>query len=169
MTNDETRPNHEIRKDWGVAEDEKFLAAFEAGTWPFEKWHHREHIRVAYLYLCRHPYDVALEKMRSGIKALNVAHKVPERPDRGYHETMTHGWMRLTHHTLCKFGKCESSEVFVDQHAHVFPKDALLSYYTKENIMSQQARREFVEPDLKPLPDGNPNLKHFEPAASPRK
>ena len=135
-----------------MSEDEAFLAAFEAGTWPFGKWHHREHIRVAYLYLCRHSYEVALDKMRSGIKALNVAHKVPERPDRGYHETMTQVWMRLTHQTLSEFGKCENSEAFVAKHALRLSKDTPLSYYTKERIMSAEARRGFVEPDLKSLP-----------------
>lgn len=135
-----------------MSEDEKFLAAFEAGTWPFEKWHHREHIRTAYLYLCRYSHEVALDKMRSGIKALNLAHKVPERPDRGYHETMTQGWMRLTHQALSECGKCESSEAFVTKHALRLSKEALLSYYTRDRIMSAEARREFVEPDLKPLP-----------------
>src|SRR5262245_63122924 len=103
MTNHETRPNPTLGTP-PVEEDELFLAAFEAATWPFEKWHHREHIRVAYLYLCRYPYEAALEKMRSGIKALNVAHKVPERPDRGYHETLTQTWMRVTHHALVVCG-----------------------------------------------------------------
>ena len=130
-----------------------FLAAFEAGTWPFDKWHHREHIRVAYLYLCRHPYETALEKMRSGIKALNIAHKVTERPDRGYHETMTLAWMRVTHQTLREFGRAASSEMFVETHAHLLSKQALLSYYTSERIMSAEARQQFVEPDLRPLPE----------------
>ena len=138
-----------------MCDDEAFITAFEAGTWPFEKWHHREHIRVAYLYLCRYPYGIALQKMRSGIKALNMAHKVPETPTRGYHETMTQGWMRLTHKTLAEFGKSQSSEVFVQTHAGLLSKDALLSYYTKERILSVEARQGFVEPDLKPLPEVN--------------
>ena len=135
-----------------MTEDEIFLTAFEAGTWPFEKWHHREHIRTAYLYLCQHPFDMALGKMRTAIKALNRAHNVPERPDRGYHETLTQGWMLLTHQALCESGKCENSEAFLGRHPALLSKDALLSYYTKERIMSQQARHGFIEPDLKPLP-----------------
>jgi hypothetical protein len=133
-------------------EDESFLAAFEAGTWPFEKWHHCEHIRVAYLYLCRFPYAEALDRMRSGIKALNIAHKIPERPDRGYHETITQAWMRLTHQALGDFGKSESSDAFLSRHGSLISKDTLLVYYTKERLMSPDARRQFVEPDLKPLP-----------------
>ncbi len=134
------------------SEDVEFLAAFETGAWPFEKWHHREHIRAAYLYLCRHRYDVALDKMRSGIKAFNIAHKVPEKPDRGYHETMTQAWMRLTHQALIEFGSCDSSEAFLERHPGLLSKEAVLGYYTKERIMSLEARREFVGPDLRPLP-----------------
>jgi hypothetical protein len=134
-------------------EDESFLAAFEAGTWPYEKWHHREHIRVAYLYLCRFPYADALDKMRSGIKALNTAHKVPERPDRGYHETITQAWMRLTPQALRGSGKSESSDIFLSRHTNLISKDTLLAFYTKERLMSSDARRQFVEPDLKPLPE----------------
>jgi len=151
-----------------MTEDESFLAAFEAGTWPFEKWHHREHIRVAYLYLCRYPYDWALEKMRSGIKALNIAHKVPDKPDRGYHETMTQAWMRLTHQALHECGKSESSEVFLSRHASLLSKDAILAHYTKERIMSPEARQQFIEPDLKPLPEAsNAPAGHIAAAKTP--
>jgi hypothetical protein len=139
-------------------EDESFLAAFEAGTWPFEKWHHREHIRVAYLYLCRFAYAQALEKMRSGIKALNIAHKVPERPDRGYHETITQAWMRLTHQALRASGKSETSDEFLSRHTALISKETLLAHYTKERLMSADARRQFVEPDLKPLPEPPPDF-----------
>jgi len=138
-----------------MTEDEVFLTAFEAGTWPFDKWHHREHIRVAYLYLSRHPYETALDRMRSGIKALNAAHKVPETPTRGYHETMTQGWLRLTHHFLSQSGKCESSEAFVAKHPGLLQKDALLSHYTRDRLLSLEARNGFVEPDLRPLPQVN--------------
>jgi hypothetical protein len=135
-----------------MSEDEAFLAAFETGTWPFEKWHHREHIRVAYLYLCRFPYPEALEKMQSGIKALNIAHKVPEKPGRGYHETITQAWMRLTHQAFVESGKAETSEAFLSKHPTLTSKDTLLAHYAKERLMSAEARRQFVEPDLNPLP-----------------
>jgi hypothetical protein len=134
-------------------EDEAFLTAFEAGTWPFEKWHHREHIRAAYLYLCQLPYPEALERMRSGIKAFNIAHKVPERPDRGYHETITHAWMRLTHQALLESGKTVSSEAFLSRHPVLTSKDSLLIHYTKDRLMSAEARRQFIDPDIKPLPE----------------
>lgn len=33
-----------------MPDDETFLEQFEAGTWPLEDMHHREHVKLAYLY-----------------------------------------------------------------------------------------------------------------------
>ena len=51
--------------------DEEFLTAFEACT--LEGFHHRDHIKVTYLYLCRHPLDEAIVKIRAGLQALAAA------------------------------------------------------------------------------------------------
>ena len=96
--------------------DNEFLAAFEACRFSLDQWHHREHIRIAYLYLLRHPFDEAVRKVRSGIQALNATHKVPDAIDRGYHETMTQAWMRLVHFTLHEFGAKETADAFLDEH-----------------------------------------------------
>jgi hypothetical protein len=42
---------------------------FENLTLPGEEWTHRAHVKVAYLYLSRHPFPAALDRLRSGIKA----------------------------------------------------------------------------------------------------
>lgn len=65
------------------------VAHFEAATWPLSEWHHRQHIKIAYLYLREFPLEVAVERMRTGLRAYNAANQVPEGVDRGYHETMT--------------------------------------------------------------------------------
>jgi hypothetical protein len=140
-----------------MTDDERLLAAFEDCSWPLEKWHHREHIKIAYLHLCRHPLDVAIAKMCAGIKAYNAAHKVPERIDAGYHETLTQAWMRLVHCTLCEFGPSDNSDAFVDKHTQLLAKRALLFFYSRDRIMSEEAKRNFVEPDLTPLPRSSRN------------
>src|SRR5204863_519833 len=94
--------------------DGEFLAAFEAATWPREQWHHREHIKIAYLYLLRHPLDEAAARVRAGIKAFNAAKSIPESPASGYHETMTQAWLRLVHLTLCEYGPAETADAFYE-------------------------------------------------------
>jgi hypothetical protein len=135
-----------------MPDDETFLTQFEAGTWPLESMHHREHVRLAYLYLCRYPFDAATANIRASIKAFNAAHNVPEGLDRGYHETMTQAWMYLVHCTLEEFGRAESSDAFVDKHTQLLSKRALLFFYSKDHIMSADAKQRFVEPDLSALP-----------------
>ncbi len=132
--------------------DEAFLGRFEAAALPPEQWRHRDHVRVAYLYLRQHPLDVAIVKMRRGLHTLNAAHKVPDAPDRGYHETMTVAWMRLVHCALCEFGPAESADAFLDQHTQLLSKRALLLFYSRDLIMSPQAKAAFIGPDLAPLP-----------------
>ena len=80
--------------------DEEFLEQFESGAWPLEQWHHRQHIKTAYLYLRKYPFETAMQQIRERIKSYNAVHKIPDLPTRGYHETMTQAWMRLVHLTL---------------------------------------------------------------------
>jgi hypothetical protein len=135
-----------------MPDDETFLAQFETGTWPLENMHHREHVKLAYLYLCRYPLEAATAKICASIKAFNAAHKVPDALDRGYHETMTLAWMRLIHCTLEEFGPAENADAFVDKHTQLLAKRALLFFYSRDHIMSAGAKQKFVEPDLSPLP-----------------
>ncbi|MDB6112552.1 MAG: Peptidyl-tRNA hydrolase, archaeal type [Pedosphaera sp.] len=133
-------------------DDEKFLRSFEECTLPFAQWHHRAHIKVAYLYLRQYSLATAIERVRAGIKALNAAHQVPEAPYRGYHETMTQAWVRLVHVTLCEYGPGETADEFFEQHPQLSQKKVLRLFYSRERFMSPQAKVEFLEPDLAPLP-----------------
>jgi hypothetical protein len=132
--------------------DDEFLAQFESTTFPFEQWHHRQHIKAAYLYLRAHPFERAVEQMRTGIKAYNQQHQSKSKTQAGYHETMTQGWMRLVYLTLCEFGPAETSDAFVDQHTQLLSPRALFLFYSPERLMSAQAKEQFVQPDLGPFP-----------------
>ncbi len=135
-----------------VMEDEDFLARFEAAAFPIDEWHHREHIKAAYLYLCRYPFEIALERMRASIQALNAAHHVPESPTRGYHETTTQAWLRLVHTTLCEYGASVNADQFYEEHPELSQKKLLRLFYSRELLQSPRLKGEFVEPDLATLP-----------------
>jgi hypothetical protein len=135
-----------------MTSDEAFLEQFEAGLVPLEQWHHEQHIKVAYLYLRRHPFETAVAAVREKIKAHNLAHKVPESPTGGYHETMTQAWMRLVYLTLCEYGPAESADAFYKNSPQLSEKKILRLFYSREVFMSPQAKIEYLEPDLAPLP-----------------
>lgn len=132
--------------------DEQFIADFEECRWPLDQWHHREHIKLAYLYLRRYRFDAALGRIRERIKAHNVAHQVPDHATRGYHETMTQAWLRLVELTLGEHGPAETADQFYELHPELSEKKVLRLFYSRDRLMSLQAKVEFVEPDLAPLP-----------------
>ncbi|HVU39263.1 MAG TPA: hypothetical protein VHC95_13090 [Opitutales bacterium] len=135
-----------------MTEDEKFIAEFEACRWPLDQWHHRDHIKLAYLYLRRYPLAEAGARIRAGIQAHNRAHGIADTPTGGYHETMTQAWMRLVHFTLCEYGPAETADAFFEQSPHLSQKKALRFFYSPELFLSPQAKGEFVAPDLTAFP-----------------
>ena len=133
-------------------DDIALLEQFEATTLPMELWGHREHVKVAYLYLLRLPFEEAIDQMRRGLQAYNAAQNVPDEPTRGYHETLTQAWMQLVHVTLQMYGRCDTADAFVDANSQLLSKRALLLFYTRDRILSVEAKRAFIQPDLSPLP-----------------
>ncbi len=136
--------------------DAELLQQFEDCTLPFAEWTHRAHVKVAFLYLRELSFEAALEKMRSGIKAYNQAHRVPEGLMRGYHETTTRAMLQLIHATMAAYGKTfptPDADTFCDTHPHLLNKHVLRLFYSPERRMHPDAKTQFVEPDLAPLPN----------------
>src|SRR5262245_20573228 len=104
--------------------DETLLRRFEACELTTAEWHHREHVRLAYLYLLGRPYADALDRMRAGLKALNARHQVPETLERGYHETLTQAWMHLVYGALSEYGPAGDSEAFFEEQSHLLARRA---------------------------------------------
>ena len=130
--------------------DDEFLAAFEACT--LEEFHHRDHVKVAYLYLRRHPLDDAIAKVRTGLQALAKAWNAPvDDLEKGYHETITQAWVRLVHLALHDHATAGSADTFCDQQPNLMQKTHLQLFYSRERLTTWEAKREFVEPDLAPF------------------
>src|SRR4051794_38063170 len=118
--------------------DDQFLTAFEACT--LEEFHHRDHIKVTYLYLCRYPLHEAIAKVRTGLQALAVAWGAPvDDLEKGYHETMTQAWVRLVHLALSEHGAAESADAFCDQQPQLMQKTRLQLFYSRERLMTWDA------------------------------
>ncbi len=132
--------------------DEEHLRSFEDQSLPQEQWNHRAHLKVAYLYLLRYPYAEALERLRAGIKAYNAAQGILDTPTGGYHETMTQVWLQLVYTTLRQFGPAASAEAFFEAQTQLQSKRTPLLFYSRERIMSAEAKGAFVAPDLAALP-----------------
>jgi hypothetical protein len=135
--------------------DHEFLQKFEDCSLPFAEWTHRAHIKVAYLYLRDNDYNIALEKMRHGVKAYNAAHDVPESDTTGYNETTTCAMMQIIAATMAAYNAVmptPGADAFCDTHPQLLTKHILRLFYSPECRMKPNAKTQFVRPDLAPLP-----------------
>lgn len=135
--------------------DDDLLAAFEECSLPAAQWNHRAHVRIAFLYASHHNLCCAVERMRAGINKYNSAIHTPETIVRGYHETITQAFMRLVFAAALHTGQHTSSDTFCDAHPELLDRHVLKHYYSQERLMTWEAKRVFVEPDVRPLPSVN--------------
>jgi len=121
---------------------------FEDASLDAAAFHHRQHLIVAASLLDAAPYDVALARMRKGLFGLLA--KVGKD---AYHETVTVFWMRALHYRLAQ---CDAALSLRDRIREVVmwaeTAQPLRTHYSQERLTSVEARKEFVEPDLLPLP-----------------
>ena len=131
-----------------------FLIAFEHGTWPKEDWTHAAHLAVASCYLFEYPLEVATDRMRLGIRHYNQCIGTRNTDHSGYHETLTVFWMAIVKARLAqlppKTPRLEAVRTVVEE---LGPRrDLFQEYYGFDVVKSVEARRSWVEPDLKALP-----------------
>ncbi|MGB0579266.1 MAG: GNAT family acetyltransferase [Limisphaerales bacterium] len=135
--------------------DDEFIKQFEDRTLPFQKWTHRAHVKVAYLYLRDHPFDDALHKIRKNIKTYNAANNVPEEQFSGYNETTTHTFLRLVQATINAYEgifPSDNADAFCDTHLQLRTTHLMRLFFTPEQRQHPDAKEQFVEPDLCQLP-----------------
>ncbi len=125
--------------------DDELLAAFEAGREPEGGFHHREHLRVAWLYLGRDPWPTALGRFAEGLKRFAIAQGHPGL----YHETVTVAYFLLIHERMAQAETESTFDAFVAGHPELLGwKPSILDrYYEAATLASDLARRVFVMPD----------------------
>jgi len=131
------------------AADLEFLARFEGCRLPEAEWTHLAHVRVAWVCLRVDEPGVALARIREGILRYNTA--VLGRPHR-YHDTVTVAFTRLI---AARMSPGERWDTFAARIDDLLDREspALLRYYSPDQLYSDEARRCFVEPDRKALPE----------------
>ena len=95
--------------------------------------------------------------MRIGIHRINATHETPEALDSGYHETITVAWMTLLIATMRRDGIDEDAASFLASHPELMDSRVLLRFYSRDLLMSWEAKREFLEPDRAPFQPLEPN------------
>lgn len=135
--------------------DAEYITAFESCALTPEQWTHRAHVRMAWIYLkAGEPFEAVLSKVRQGIQRHNLV--VLGKPG-GYHETITYAFLRVI--KTCLRGDlsdqdfaAETFEEFCLRQPSLLSSNLLKQYFSQELLASELARKEFVDPDVSPLP-----------------
>jgi hypothetical protein len=133
--------------------DAELLAGFDAGTLPAASFHHREHVRVAWLCLRRDPPLAALERFCAGIQSLAAAYGKSGL----YHATITWAFLLLIDERRRRHAAAaETWEGFAAGNRDLlcWQPSILASYYREETLRSDLARQVFLMPDR--LAGGSP-------------
>jgi hypothetical protein len=126
-------------------DDKDFIRRFEECTLPGSEFHHRDHVRLAWLYLREHPPLSALTRFTEGLKRYAAANG----HDGLYHETITWAYLLLIRERTARDGAGETFEEFAAENPDLLTwrPSILASYYREETLASELARRVFVMPD----------------------
>jgi hypothetical protein len=123
--------------------DAEFLSAFHSCSLPPSCFHHADHLRLAWLHVHRNSLDIAIDSVRSGIQAYARHLGKPGI----YHETLTVAWVRLiASHDEPTFDE------FLRLNEHRLNGELLYRFWSPERLQSEQARKEWLAPDKRPLP-----------------
>src|SRR5262245_52540184 len=134
------------------ADDASFLASFEALEWPAAAFHHREHIRLAWLVRRMEEGGAARRRIERAIREFAEAQGAAAK----YHVTITEAWIRLVEDAieLDAPGDLVSFDDWIARHPPLLDAKLLERYFTGDRLRSEPARLAWVEPDLAPLPAG---------------
>lgn len=137
-------------RDGGAA---ALAARFTALTLPKEEWTHAAHLTVGAWHVDRYGAGEALMRLRDGIRRLNESHGSVNTPTSGYHETITVAYVQLIAAYLDACPAALPLDARVERllAGPLAARDMLFTFYSRERLMSMDARAWWVEPDLSPL------------------
>jgi hypothetical protein len=127
--------------------DQEFLEAFECGD--LSEFHHRDHIRMAWLYLRQFGFEEGSKRIVLGIQHFAKAHHQTQL----YHETITQFWIRLVRHAIGLYPETKDFGRLVENLPILCQSQSIYRHYTREALMSELARKEWCPPDILPLPN----------------
>lgn len=125
--------------------DQELIEKFEDCSLPSELFRHRDHVKVAWLYLNRYSKLEALTRFSEKLR--NFAEHLGK--PQLYHETITWGHIFLIHERIMRAGKKQDWAEFAGANADILDwRDGIFKqYYSDEVIASDIARSMFVLPD----------------------
>jgi hypothetical protein len=124
--------------------DEELLRGFEAASLPDDGFGHREHVRVAWMFVKRHGLPDALAEFSAALRRFAAAKGVPQL----YHQTITWAFLLLIGERLARQPAATWTEFAAQNPDLLSWKPSVLDrHYRSETLWSDLARETFVWPD----------------------
>jgi hypothetical protein len=128
--------------------DDDFLRSFFDASLPNSSFHHRDHLRLAWLVIRRDGAGAAEDVVTAGIRRFATAHGHGDR----YHETLTLFWVRLVAHAMQAASSAIAFENTLDAHPMLLDPHLPLRHWSREVLFAPEARSNWIAPDLVALP-----------------
>jgi hypothetical protein len=128
--------------------DDEFLRAFFELDLPSSGFHHRDHLRLAWLVVRRDGGGAARALVSAGIRRFAAAHGHAGR----YHETLTAFWVRIVAHAVSRHPEIDDFDRFLGAHPLLMDARLPLRHWSRDALFGAAARAAWREPDLVPLP-----------------
>ncbi|KAL0575620.1 hypothetical protein V5O48_006345 [Marasmius crinis-equi] len=147
-----------------------FLAQFHSIN--LSTWDHYTHIRIAFLLLSKHGRQKGKDMIFDGIQRYIEQSSPTQTRKRTFHVTMTYFWVQMVHFGIRSIAplttKDEETELvqedgragnlegfgrFLLLNPHVARGDLWNEYYSRDVMLSKDAKESMVLPDKNPLPN----------------
>ena len=128
--------------------DLELVRAVEACELPNDSFHHRDHIRLAWIYLQRYGEVEARRHMADAIRKFAAYHGKSDK----YHETITIAWVWFVANAIAQLPRHATFADLTTAAPELLDKRTIEKFYSAAALESKTARISWIEPDLQPLP-----------------
>ena len=124
--------------------NQELIHRFESDAVPESSFHHADHVRLAFAYLCEYPVLEALAKFASALKRFATARGKTQL----YNETITCAYFFLIRERTARFKTANWEEFTLQNPDLLIWKGGVLGrYYCEATLKSELAREVFILPD----------------------
>jgi hypothetical protein len=131
--------------------DVSFGRLFDAGELSPASFDHKAHLKLAYVHLATHGPDNAVATFRGSLQRFLSHHQIDPAK---FHETLTQAWLQAVWYFMQRYGDTANSDAFLARSQVLHDPKVMLTHYSSELLFSDEARRQFVVPNLDPIPRG---------------
>ena len=139
-------------------QDLRYRAALIAGEVRRADFRHRDHLRLAYTFLCDGPASEVFDGIAGALRAFLSANRAPAWK---FHLTITHAWVMAVSDAMARTSPATDFDGFIAAAPELLDPDFVTRHYRRGTLYADAGRARYVPPDLAPF-DTEPALARAE-------